>query len=353
MSKVFWFNNQELVYFSHPYNRAGQNMRTVEVPIARAFLHDREWDRILEIGNVLSHYGRINWPVLDAQEKGPGVINADLMAWHPERPYDRIVSISTLEHIGHGRYAHLTAATTPAEALSRVRTWLAPGGEALLTVPARYNEALDRQLVDGLIPADDIRCMKRVSPANEWAECTLTEALNAKRPEGYQWAVGMVALHCTQEGQLKTLNLGAGKKPIEGAVNHDLSLDPKRPYITVAHDLNVIPWPWANRSFDRIVARSVFEHLNIDLVACLDECWRILRKGGYLYLKVPYWKSDIAHRDVTHRWYFTLGSFAQFDPDKKRGKEYSFYTERRWKIIKGPFMNDARSSIHITMEVRK
>ena len=149
------------------------------------------------------------------------------------------------------------------------------------------------------------------------------------------------------------LNLGAGKRPIEGAVNHDWRLDPARPYITAAHDLNVMPWPWPDDSAHKIVARAVFEHLDIDLVRALDECWRILEPGGYLYLKLPHWKSELAHADPTHRWYYTLASFDQFDPERRRGQEYDFYTARHWRIVKGPYLNDAKSSIHVTLQVRK
>lgn len=150
---------------------------------------------------------------------------------------------------------------------------------------------------------------------------------------------------------MDTLNLGCGNKPIEGAVNHDLKKH--RPYVDIAHDLNELPWPWAEGSFDLIVALAVLEHLVPDLVVTLDECWRILRPGGKVQLKLPYWNSEISHRDPTHRWFFGMGSFDQFDPDRRRGQEYTFYTDRKWRIVKGPRMNKAKSSIYVVMEVRK
>jgi len=51
------------------------------------------------------------------------------------------------------------------------------------------------------------------------------------------------------------LNLGAGNKPREGAINHDLRQH--RPEIDVAWDLNDLPWPWEAEQFDFIVARAV------------------------------------------------------------------------------------------------
>ena len=147
---------------------------------------------------------------------------------------------------------------------------------------------------------------------------------------------------------VRTLNLGAGNKIVAEAVNHDISKH--RPEIDVVHDLNVLPWPWADGSFDKIVAWSVFEHLNIDLVASLNECHRILRTGGGLSLKLPVWNSEGSYDDVTHRWRFSLRSLDQFCPETDRGRAYGFYTAQHWKYVKAPRMNKAGTSIYATLE---
>jgi predicted SAM-dependent methyltransferase len=147
------------------------------------------------------------------------------------------------------------------------------------------------------------------------------------------------------------LNLGAGNRIVEGAVNHDLTKH--RAEIEVAHDLDVLPWPWADGSFDKVVATSVFEHLRINLVEALDECWRLLRPGGILYVKLPHWKHDNAYLDPTHYWRYSVHTLKMFDPETGLGKRYGFYTERKWRIVKGPRLNNARSSFAATLEVRK
>ena len=147
------------------------------------------------------------------------------------------------------------------------------------------------------------------------------------------------------------LNLGAGNRIIGDAVNHDLVKH--RPEIAVAWDLNKLPWPWADNSFDQIVARSVLEHLRLNLVESLDECWRILRAGGQIFIKLPYWQSEGAHADPTHYWFFSLRSLDQFDPDTERGKAYAFYTSRQWKILQPAQLNGAQTSLLATMQVRK
>ncbi len=150
---------------------------------------------------------------------------------------------------------------------------------------------------------------------------------------------------------MRMLNLGAGNRIIEGAVNHDLVKH--RPEIDIAHDLNELPWPWADDAFDLIVSTSVFEHLNIDMLEILNECWRILVPGGAIHIKVPHWKADQAYEDPTHRWQFALGSFDVFDPDTRRGREYAFYSDRKWRIIRPARLNNAKTSIFVDLQVRK
>lgn len=140
-------------------------------------------------------------------------------------------------------------------------------------------------------------------------------------------------------------------KPLEGAVNHDLSKH--APFVDAVADLNLTPWPWADESFDLIHASAVLEHLRLSLVESLDECWRILRPGGQLHAKVPYWQHDNSHADPTHRWHFSLRSFDYFDPTTKLGSQYGFYTDRKWKLVKPAALNREASSIIATLQVRK
>ena len=146
------------------------------------------------------------------------------------------------------------------------------------------------------------------------------------------------------------LNVGAGNRIIKGAINHDRVKH--RQEIDVAHDLNELPWPWGDETFDKIVALAVFEHLDIDLVASLNECHRILRPGGHLVIKLPLQSGANAYDDPTHRWFFTLRSLDQFCPETQRGKDYSFYTPLKWAFVKRPRANNAKTSLWATLEKR-
>lgn len=142
---------------------------------------------------------------------------------------------------------------------------------------------------------------------------------------------------------MKVLNLGCGNLPLDGAVNHDRVQH--SPWVDVAHDLNVFPWPWEDAQFDVIKAWAVLEHLHCDRLQIIDECWRILKPGGLLVAKLPYWNSEAAHDDITHYWFTTLNQFAQFDQKTQRGRDYGFYTPRKWHVVSSRFSNTGHSSI--------
>jgi SAM-dependent methyltransferase len=150
---------------------------------------------------------------------------------------------------------------------------------------------------------------------------------------------------------MDVLNIGCGNRIVKGAIHLDLTKH--RPEVDMVHDLNILPWPFEDASFDKIIALAVLEHLDIDLVKSLNECHRILRPGGQVVLKLPLQSGFNAYDDPTHRWFFTLKSLDQFCPGTKRGKDYSFYTTLKWKYIKKPKATPAKSSFYATMEAIK
>ena len=88
------------------YNLTWLNERAVELPLALEVVH--RGGRILEVGNVLAHYGELGHEVVDRYERAPGVRNIDVLSLEPGREWDRVVSISTVE-----RVASTTSPATP------------------------------------------------------------------------------------------------------------------------------------------------------------------------------------------------------------------------------------------------
>ena len=135
---------------------------------------------------------------------------------------------------------------------------------------------------------------------------------------------------------MRVLNLGCGHRFVKGAIHHDRTLHDPR--VDVAYDLNDLPWPWRDGEFDEVHAWSVLEHLQLDLLESLNEVWRILKVGGVLHIKVPYWRHETCWRDPTHRRGYTLETFDLFDSSTALGAEYEFYTQRRWRIIESDWV---------------
>ena len=99
-TKTFVFNGHTYPYLYHFCNKTWKNERGVEIPIFRDILLRHQAARILEVGNVLSHYFPVHHEVVDKYEVAPIVINQDIVEFAPTERYDLILSISTLEHVG-------------------------------------------------------------------------------------------------------------------------------------------------------------------------------------------------------------------------------------------------------------
>lgn len=170
----FTFRGQTYGYFYHRYNVTWKNERAVEVPIIWEIVRKHSGRRVLEVGNVLSHYFAVEHDVLDKYEKADRVINEDVVDFHPSVKYDLIVSISTLEHVGWDE--------TPRDpskfprAIDNLTHCLAPRGEILVTVPLGYNPEMDSLIRRGKVPFTELSCLRRVSARNIWNEVDWRDA---------------------------------------------------------------------------------------------------------------------------------------------------------------------------------
>jgi SAM-dependent methyltransferase len=168
-AKTFRYNGQEYEYLYHPYNRTWKNERGVEIPIFRELLLQHEGKRVVEVGNVLSHYFPIQHDVVDKYEVSPGVINKDIVEFVPPQKYDLIVSISTLEHVGWDEQPREPAKLLQAIEHLRNRC-LAPDGQIVVSLPVGYNKFFDGLLRDGKSPFTTQHFLKRISKRNYWVE---------------------------------------------------------------------------------------------------------------------------------------------------------------------------------------
>ncbi|MCC3405783.1 MAG: hypothetical protein JGK17_09355 [Microcoleus sp. PH2017_10_PVI_O_A] len=149
-TRTFTFKGKELYYNRIKFNNPTE--RAVEISIAFDFIANLENpQKILEVGNVLSHYenslsenlGIRSRRIIDKFEVDLGVENEDLMSLQSREKYDAIVSISSVEHVGQGDdpsggYGEQTESRdleAPLKAIAKIYDLLAINGKALITVP--------------------------------------------------------------------------------------------------------------------------------------------------------------------------------------------------------------------------
>lgn len=122
------------------------------------------------------------------------------------------------------------------------------------------------------------------------------------------------------------LNLGCGAKRLTGFTGVDLV---KTAAVDVSHDLNIFPYPFATNSAEEIILDNVLEHLD-DVLKVMAEVHRLAVPGALIKIRVPYFKSNSAFTDPTHKHFFSETSFKYFTADNP----LNFYSTARFKIIK-------------------
>lgn len=122
------------------------------------------------------------------------------------------------------------------------------------------------------------------------------------------------------------LNLGCGRKRIDGAVNLDITpaTNPD-----VVHDLSRRPWPFEDDSFREVFAFDVIEHLD-DFIGTMEEIHRISVAGALVHITVPHFSSRNAYTDPTHRRFFGVASMDYLSA----GHELGFYSEARYNVVR-------------------
>lgn len=104
--------------------------------------------------------------------------------------------------------------------------------------------------------------------------------------------------------------------------------------VDVAWDLTKFPWPVEDNTYGYIEAEDVLEHLRSDMTDVMNELHRIMRPGGYLFIRVPEAGSWQLMKDPTHVVGFMPQSFDYYDPETPIGQNYKYSTTEGWKILK-------------------
>lgn len=199
--KKFVFQGRKLRYFYHKYNTTWVNERAIEIPIIQSMIMERN-GRILEIGNVLSHYFKTNHEIVDKYEQGEYIITQDVTEISLPKQYDLIISISTLEHVGWDENPTTHKITNESQkilcAIDKLRELVKPNGRIVFTMPLGYNPNVDLLIRNRQLHCTQQFFLKRISKDNRWEETTWENVEHAKFnnpfPFGNALIVGIVDL---------------------------------------------------------------------------------------------------------------------------------------------------------------
>ncbi|MCI0329533.1 MAG: class I SAM-dependent methyltransferase [candidate division Zixibacteria bacterium] len=109
-------------------------------------------------------------------------------------------------------------------------------------------------------------------------------------------------------GQKLVLDFGCGRAKHPGTIGADLN---RRSSADVITDLNRLPYPFKNDSFDQIICKDILEHLD-NFIGVMEELHRITKPGGAIHVHAPFASSPDLHADPTHRRGFVSKSFDYF-----------------------------------------
>ena len=117
------------------------------------------------------------------------------------------------------------------------------------------------------------------------------------------------------------LNIGCGRDYKPGWINTDASQEVTADQYFILGEEDI---PQETESAEEIYISGVLEQIgpNEQFVHALNECWRVLKKGGMMTVVVPNARHAVAHRDPFDVRKFTKETFFYF---AEGSREYELY----------------------------
>src|SRR5205823_12559396 len=124
----------------------------------------------------------------------------------------------------------------------------------------------------------------------------------------------------------RTLDVGCGINKYPGAIGID-----RNPATSadVLCDLDRIPYPFADNSFDQLRAIHVIEHVS-DVIRSMEEFHRLVRPGGRIRIETPHYTDFSSFCDPTHRWHLNTFSFRYFG---ENNAGFGYYSQCKFREI--------------------
>lgn len=142
------------------------------------------------------------------------------------------------------------------------------------------------------------------------------------------------------KSECKKLHLGSGLKVLKEYINVDLT---KKYGAEISHNLEKFPYPFKDNTFEEILIDNVLEHLE-DTIKVMEELHRISKKNAIIKIIVPHSSGFMAFGSITHKRFFTSGTFDTFIPGnwekysrvefKIMEKKLIWFDSRNWLWIR-------------------
>lgn len=92
------------------------------------------------------------------------------------------------------------------------------------------------------------------------------------------------------------IDLACGQRKEPGFIGLDKFAGPD---VDIVHDIETYPWPFEDNSVDEVICRHYVEHVK-DLMAFMNELYRVMKTGAKAAIVAPYYSSIRAWQDPTH-----------------------------------------------------
>ena len=126
---------------------------------------------------------------------------------------------------------------------------------------------------------------------------------------------------------MRILDVGCGIRKTPGAIGIDRNPASKA---DVLCDLDRFPYPFADGTFDRVVAIHVIEHV-ADVIHAMEEFHRLVKPHGSIRIETPHYTDFSSFCDPTHRSHLNSFSFRYFG--EKHGG-FGYYSQARLREVK-------------------
>jgi SAM-dependent methyltransferase len=131
---------------------------------------------------------------------------------------------------------------------------------------------------------------------------------------------------------VRILDVGCGINKLKGSIGIDRNPASRADVLV---DLDHLPYPFKDSSFDGLQAIHVIEHVS-DVIKTMEEWHRLVRGGGELTVVTPHYTDFSSFCDPTHKWHLNSFSFRYFGEDNAG---FGYYSNARLEEV----------SVHVRM----